>query len=284
MLEQNSKKFYPPMLDYVFKRIFGDQRNTDILAAFLRAALNLSEEEVDQITIIDPNLKREFNDDKLSILDVKICLKSGERIGVEVQIYVSQELRNRVVFSGAKLLAEQLKRGERYGQVERVACIVICGETLLFEEPGYYNCYSLRNVRTGREFTDILTVNVLEPGKLPAQPDGSLLFHWGQFFNVKSREELSMVKDTDPMINKAAGLVMELNEDEAERMRADSRLYFLMDQQGLLREREARGRAEGWEEAKKETARNLLALGVSPATVAKATGLDMETVKGFSPS
>jgi predicted transposase YdaD len=36
---------------------------------------------------------------------------------------------------------------------------------------------------------------------------------------------------------------------------------------------------EGWEEAKKEDAKNLLALGVSPATVAKATGLDMETVK-----
>jgi hypothetical protein len=71
----------------------------------------------------------------------------------------------------------------------------------------------------------------------------------GQFFKVKGREELNMVKDTDPMINKAAGLVVELNEDEAERMRADNRLYFLMDQNGLLREREARGRAEGWKAA-----------------------------------
>jgi hypothetical protein len=42
------------------------------------------------------------------------------------------------------------------------------------------------------------------------------------------------------------------------------------------------GREEGREEAKKEDARNLLALGVSPATVAKATGLDMETLKGLS--
>jgi predicted transposase/invertase (TIGR01784 family) len=46
------------------------------------------------------------------------------------------------------------------------------------------------------------------------------------------------------------------------------------------------GRVEGWEkgrvETKKEDAKNLLALGVSPATVAKATGLDMETVKRLS--
>jgi predicted transposase/invertase (TIGR01784 family) len=233
------------MLDYVFKRIFGDQRNTDILAAFLMAALGLSEEEVDQLAIVDPNLNREFNDDKLSILDVKIRLKSGERIGVEVQIYVSQEIRSRVVFSGAKMLAGQIKRGESYGQVERVVSIIICGETLLHEEPEYYNSYSLRNVRTGREFTDLLTVNVLEPGKLPVEPDGSRLFNWGQFFKARSREELNMVRNTDPMINKAAGLVVELNEDEAERMRADNRLYFLMDQQGFRRE----GEAKGWKEA-----------------------------------
>jgi predicted transposase/invertase (TIGR01784 family) len=41
-------------------------------------------------------------------------------------------------------------------------------------------------------------------------------------------------------------------------------------------------REEGREETKREDARNLLALGVSPATVAKAIGLDMETIMGLS--
>ncbi|GHV33298.1 hypothetical protein AGMMS4952_25030 [Spirochaetia bacterium] len=44
-------------------------------------------------------------------------------------------------------------------------------------------------------------------------------------------------------------------------------------------EGEKKGRVEGREETKKEDAKNFLALGVSPATVAKATGLDMETIK-----
>jgi predicted transposase YdaD len=43
------------------------------------------------------------------------------------------------------------------------------------------------------------------------------------------------------------------------------------------------GLARGREEAKKEDAKNFLALGVSPATVAKATGLDMDTIKGLLP-
>ncbi|MFP3040604.1 Rpn family recombination-promoting nuclease/putative transposase, partial [Treponema primitia] len=52
------------MVDYVFKLIFGDQRNIDILAGFLKVALNLPEAEYDSLTIVDPNLKREFADDK----------------------------------------------------------------------------------------------------------------------------------------------------------------------------------------------------------------------------
>jgi hypothetical protein len=43
------------------------------------------------------------------------------------------------------------------------------------------------------------------------------------------------------------------------------------------------GLERGREEATKETARNLLALGVSPATVAQATGLDLEAIKGLAP-
>ncbi|GHV87664.1 hypothetical protein AGMMS50267_00240 [Spirochaetia bacterium] len=42
------------------------------------------------------------------------------------------------------------------------------------------------------------------------------------------------------------------------------------------------GREEGREIAKKEDAKNFLALGISPATVATATGLDMETIKQLS--
>jgi predicted transposase/invertase (TIGR01784 family) len=52
-------------------------------------------------------------------------------------------------------------------------------------------------------------------------------------------------------------------------------------EEALVVEREE-GREEGREETKREDARNFLALGVSPATVAKATGLDMETIMGLS--
>jgi predicted transposase/invertase (TIGR01784 family) len=239
------KKFYTASVDYIFKRIFGDPRNIHILAAFLSAALNLPKEEFDHLTIIDPYLKREFADNKMGILDVKVCLKSGIMINVEVQVHISQDLRKRIAFSIGKMLTEQIRRGDQYYRIERVTSIVICGGVLLPEEPGYYNTYSLRNVRSGREFTDVMGVNILELGKLPEEPDGEQLFNWGQFFKAETPEELAMVAEKDPAIKEAVALVMELNEDDRERLLAFDRWRWEMDQAGLKRE----GYREGEEAA-----------------------------------
>jgi hypothetical protein len=43
------KRFYPPKFGYVFKRVFGDQRNIHILAVFLRAVLDLDEADCCQL-------------------------------------------------------------------------------------------------------------------------------------------------------------------------------------------------------------------------------------------
>ncbi|MCL2103323.1 MAG: Rpn family recombination-promoting nuclease/putative transposase, partial [Syntrophorhabdaceae bacterium] len=43
--------------DFVFRLIFGDQRNVDILSAFLRSVLDIPNDEYDHLTIVDPYLK-----------------------------------------------------------------------------------------------------------------------------------------------------------------------------------------------------------------------------------
>jgi predicted transposase/invertase (TIGR01784 family) len=132
------------------------------------------------------------------------------------------------------MLSEQIQRGGDYYQIERVVCIVICGGVLLSEEAEYYNTYSLRNARSGKEFTDLMEINILEPEKLPVEPDGRL-FNWGQFFKAKTPEELAMIAKKDPAIAEAVGLVMELNEDDAERMLAHARWKWQMDHAALER-------------------------------------------------
>jgi hypothetical protein len=44
-----------------------DRRNINILRAFLPAALDLPEAELSRLVIVDPHLKREFQDDKIAL-------------------------------------------------------------------------------------------------------------------------------------------------------------------------------------------------------------------------
>jgi predicted transposase/invertase (TIGR01784 family) len=166
-----------------------------------------------------------------------------------MQVEMSPDLRKRIAFSTAKMLTEQIKRGEEYQRLERAVSIVICGGVLLPEEPGHYNKYSIRNALTGREFTDTLEIHILELKKLPAEADGQQLVKWGQFFKAETPEELAMAAKTDPVIGEAAALVMELNEDEAERLLADARWRWQMDQAALQRERYREGLEEGEKKA-----------------------------------
>jgi predicted transposase/invertase (TIGR01784 family) len=127
-------KLLSPVNDFVFKRIFGDRRNTAVLAAFLKAALDLPDREFDHLVIIDPHLKRESVAEKAGILDVKVHTTSGIVINVEIQVVTSPELRKRFVFYPAKMITEQAVRGKGYDAIERVISIIIMNDILISDE------------------------------------------------------------------------------------------------------------------------------------------------------
>jgi predicted transposase/invertase (TIGR01784 family) len=100
-------KLLSPVNDFVFKRIFGDRRNTAVLAAFLKAALDLPDREFDRLTIIDPHLKRESVAEKAGILDVKVHTTSGIVINVEIQVVTSPEFHATWSFAALRTSQQQ---------------------------------------------------------------------------------------------------------------------------------------------------------------------------------
>ncbi|MDR2124444.1 MAG: Rpn family recombination-promoting nuclease/putative transposase, partial [Desulfovibrio sp.] len=57
------KTLLSPKNDFVFHKLFAE--NTRILISLLQAVLDLPVEEYEYIQVVDPNLKREYIDDKL---------------------------------------------------------------------------------------------------------------------------------------------------------------------------------------------------------------------------
>jgi len=269
--------FLSPRSDLIFKLLFGDERNVELLTDFLKAVLRLPAEDYDEVTIVDPHLLREYKGDKLGVLDVKVRTRSKKTIDVEIQILPTPELRERIVYYSAKMVTEQIGTSDDYINIKRVISIIITNFVFVPENDRYHNRYTLRDPETGSEFTDLIEVNTLELTKLPPSEDGTELWRWMKFLSAENKEELDMIAEKSPQVKKAVARLMELSNDERTRLLQES----LQKKEWDNRARERGARAEGKTEGKAEIARSMLEDAMSPDLISKFTGLTIQEIEAL---
>ena len=263
------------MTDFVFKMIFGDTRNIDDLSNFLKAVLPLPMDEYDYLTIVDPFIKREFPEDKMSIVDVKVHTTTGKVIDVEIQVAPTPDIANRIVFCSVRMLHEQMRIGGKYKDLRQVICILITNFILLPEEKDYFNEISLRNAVSGKEFTDLLKYIILELPKLPEEEDGRQAWSWLKFIKSESKEDLMEVMEKNPQLRKPVGTYLKMTEEERQREIEFKQEIFRMDQQSRIDGAYRDGKKEGQAEA----ARKMKEAGLSAGQIQTFTGLDFEEIE-----
>jgi predicted transposase/invertase (TIGR01784 family) len=256
--------------------------------------------------VVDPNLEREFIEDKLGVLDVKIHLQSGKVLDVEVQVRPQRSIWQRMLFYTAKMVVEQVKSGYPYKRINRAISILIADFVLIKENDAYHNRFRLYDERTGAHFPDSMEINVLEMPK-KHETDGTPLGNWMRFFSAKTEEDFMDASQASPAIEKAWGVIKVLSGDERARALAEAREKARMDldswlddaryegrQEGLqkglqkglreglqkgLQEGRQEGLRDGRQEEKLEVAENLLRMNMPVDDIVKATGLPLDEVK-----
>jgi predicted transposase/invertase (TIGR01784 family) len=153
----------------------------------------------------------------------------------------------------------------------------------LFQKLKFWNSLSYRliNRKSGREFSNLLEINVLDLRKVPVSEDGRKVYQWAEFFKAKGREEYRMLAEgvREPGIKEAAIKVLELNEDERLRLLADARDKWMWDQTSRERASFAEGEAKGTAKAKAEDARNMKADNIPVEKISRYTGLSPEEIE-----
>ena len=268
------KTILSPRSDFVFKRIFGNQANADILAEFLLSVLSLSKNEYDTLTIIDPHLNRMATDGKMSILDVKLRTRTGKIIDIEINISPMSEMRERIIYYTARMITEQMEKGDRYSAIKKVVSIVITDYVMVNENKKYHNRYTMFDKINDSEFTDIIEIDTLELPKLAAGGDGSALSDWMQFLKSQTEEELTMLAQKSAPLNKAVGVLLELSADEQTRLLYEAHEKARMDEDARTR--------YAIKIRETEFAKKLLAMGMSIDEVIEASGLSIDEVNGLS--
>ena len=212
----------PVKSDFVFRLIFGDQRNVDILAAFLRSVLDIPDDEYGHLTIVDPFLKKESDADKYAILDVKLHTAGGSIIHIEIQLRVLSDLKARTIYSQSKLVTEQMSSGNKWSNIKRAITIVITDGIFVPEGDKYHHEFRYRT-KDGMEFTDLSEINTLDLNKLPPNEDSTDLWYWMKFIKSDDEGVMDMLATRSPQMRKAVGILKELSADEATRMRYEAR-------------------------------------------------------------
>jgi predicted transposase/invertase (TIGR01784 family) len=234
-----------PTVDTIFKRLFGDERNKDILADFLTAVLG-NEVEEDDIILVDPHLKREDPKDKLGVLDVKLRLGSGKIINIEMQVDNLKNMRDRAEYYIAKMTTEQLGTGDDYQKLVPVVSIIVIDDIMLPETKKYHCTFSMLEETEHFKLHDQRTIHTLELPKLPADSSGKLE-DWLKFIKSKRRDEFMLVAQRSKPMTRAFRELEIMSEDEATRMIYDYRLKMARDERAKLYDAIEKGRAEGME-------------------------------------
>ena len=116
--------------------------NNNLLKLFIEGILNI---QCQDIKVLNPDLSRDHVEDKDMILDIRVTVASGEQIDIEMQnssFSVSQ--RHRFQLYGAKMLAYQEKKGNKYQFINPVYQIIFIND-IDSDNLQLYDTYQSRN-------------------------------------------------------------------------------------------------------------------------------------------
>ena len=151
-------------LDVIFKRIFGNDKNEKIIAAFLSDLLEIPRENIKAVYINNVELTPEYLEQKFSRLDLKLDV-DGRIVNIELQVNREPDFKERTLFYWSKLYSEELKAGDEYGDLKQTICINIINFNLFDYEDYHSNFKVLENERH-ELLTDKFAIHFFELRKL----------------------------------------------------------------------------------------------------------------------
>ncbi len=243
-----------PRLDVVFKLLFADERNRDLLVSLLNAILR-PKQPICQVEVVNPEIHKDGADDRGLTLDVLAVHEGGIRTNVEMQSVDRGTTENRALYHWARLYRDGLGRGDDYAVLHPCRVVFILAYPLLDGER-MHSTFRVREIHDGAELSDALEIHTIELPKLAStkevEPAEQAAYAWACFLAAVTDEERRRLAMANPDIQKATKALEQLSQDPKARMLAQWREDELKLQRVALATAEQRGRNEGRKEGHDE--------------------------------
>ena len=273
----------PPKMDFVFKRIFGNENHPNVLISFLNAVLN-PVDPIKSVILKDTTIEKSHLEDKYSRLDVKAITNKGEHINIEIQLKDEYNMIKRSLYYWSKLYEGQLENGENYQKLSRTICINLLDFNLLNHDK-FHSVYRLKDCETDEELTDVMELHFIELKKMKdvnrVEEVKTKLEAWLYFINQPDSELVQELEKVEVEIKEAKAELVRLSGDRKERERYEKRRESRLNEVSALSYAEEKGIQKGVKQEKIEIAKNLVQKGLDDDFILETTGLTLAEVKGI---
>ena len=247
-----------PTVDFCFKELM---HNENVRKGIIAAILNVGVEEVEYTKLMPTILRKESEDDKYGILDVRVKLKNGTQIDFEMQVIYYNYWAKRTIYYLGKMYTEQMKSGDDYKKLQKCIQVSILDHVLIPEDNECYRRISFCDTKTGKEYSDMMEIHILELPKLPVEEkEDTDLMQWMRFLGGKNREDLKKMAEKNANLQEAYNELDRLSADERKRLEYDARQKAIRDKHLILETGLELGREEGKKEAYKAGVRMFIQL------------------------
>ena len=288
-------KFLDPKNDFAFKRVFGTEKNKDILIDFLNDILDHQYiGEIREVTFLPTVQGPSVASNKQSIVDVLCQDQRGIQYIVEMQFTATTSFEQRAQYYASRAYSGQLFEGDDYHKLRDVIFVAITNFTMFPEDSAIKSDHLILNGATYAHKLKGLRFTFIELPKFTKKIEELTSIRETWYYYLKhapstTPEVYSKLVEDAPALKRAydelerfSWSVEELNRYEqiTKRDRDNASAWLAQFQQGEEKGREEgrkEGRKEGIEQEKLEIARNMLhQLHLSVDVVQKATGLSKQ--------
>ncbi|MBO3408608.1 Rpn family recombination-promoting nuclease/putative transposase [Clostridium perfringens] len=270
-----------PQIDFVFKKIFGTEKNKPILINFLNAVIKPTT-PIKDVEIKNNDIDKDFIEDKFSRLDVKATTSNKEHINIEIQVKNEYNMIQRTLYYWSKMYSEQIQNRDNYNKLERTVCINILNFKYLKNDK-YHNAYRLKEITSNEELTDLQEIHFIELPKfneignkeyVENVEEMDALEKWLEFLVEPESNTVRQLELSNEEIKLAKSELYRLSMDSKEREQYNMREKAIYDRISALENSRENGIKEGIEKVVKES----LSQGLEISLISKITGLNEEEI------
>lgn len=284
---KNVFKYLDPKNDVAFKKIFGTEKNKDILIHFLNDMITFKENSpIVSVTFLKTTQDPETAAKKTSIVDILCQDEKGNHYIVEMQVAKEKGFEKRAQYYASKAYISQVSNGGAYHDLKEVIFLAIADFIMFPQKSAYKSDHVILDNQSYENDLKGFSFTFLELPKFNKDIDhlSNMTEKWAYFFKYvdsASHKDMRKLTCNDEIMEKAHEELDRVSWNDAELLTYDQAEKYEGAYRASMEQKFDEGRIEGKLEVRMNIARNLIQGKVDLSVIATATGLSIDQINNL---